>query len=116
VLDNAGPGTYLLDVKFPSGDQVGYGTFQVEVTQPESVEYFVDGPRQVLIAAGSHTGVQFDAEGNATQQKEATLDKGSTAPSSFRAVFGSGSYLFISQGIWAGFFLPESDNVTVGAP
>ncbi len=112
VLDGAGPGTYLLDVKFPTGDQIGYAAFQVEVSEPESVDYFVGGAQQVLIAAGSHTGVQLDADGNVTQQKEAPLGHGSSAPSTFRAVFGGQPYLFISEGLWAGFFLPESETVS----
>jgi hypothetical protein len=63
----------------------------------------------VRFAAGNHVGYRFNATGGVTATKSATLSKVSTAPFNGRQRIRnkSGSWLMITAGIWAGYWILE---------
>jgi hypothetical protein len=66
--------------------------------------------RQVLFSGGSHTGYRFDASGNVTGSRSATLARASGALAGTRATIPGrpGRWLAITNGIWAGYWVRES--------
>jgi hypothetical protein len=66
---------------------------------------------QVLFKQGTHTGYRFSASGALTASKTYTLTKDSGAATSQRATLPnqSGSWLYITNGVWAGYWLRASD-------
>jgi glucose/arabinose dehydrogenase len=60
--------------------------------------------------AGSYTGYRFSSTGTVIGRKSATLARSSTASTSLRtAIAGqSGAWLYIVNGIWAGYYVRES--------
>ncbi|HEX6129919.1 MAG TPA: polysaccharide deacetylase family protein [Candidatus Limnocylindria bacterium] len=69
-----------------------------------------DNPRMVSFQAGTHTGYRFDADGDIVARKTYTLDRASAASTTKRtAIPGrAGKYLYIVDGIWAGYHVRES--------
>jgi glucose/arabinose dehydrogenase len=67
----------------------------------------------VHFAAGSYTGYRFDSTGGVTAHKTASLARASSASTSLRtAIAGqSGAWLYIVNGIWAGYYVHESHRV-----
>ena len=68
-------------------------------------------PRLVSFAAGAHTGYRFSATGTVSGSKAYTLAKASAAQATARAVINGSPYLLISNGVWAGYWMPESSRV-----
>ncbi len=72
---------------------------------------------QVLFKMGTHTGYQFSSSGAVTASKSYTLTKDSGAATSQRATLTnqSGSWLYITNGVWAGYWLRQSSVLYVAA-
>jgi Bacterial Ig-like domain/FlgD Ig-like domain len=69
--------------------------------------------RSVTFLAGTYAGRRFDSAGNVIASKTYTLTKSSSAPTSQRnaAIAGqSGAWLYITAGIWAGYWVKESPS------
>ncbi len=69
--------------------------------------------RTVSFAAGTYTGVKFDGLGAVVATKTASLSRASGASANRRITAYGRSYLFITNGIWAGYYMPQSTGVTV---
>jgi hypothetical protein len=70
-------------------------------------------PRSVTFATGSHTGAAFNAAGGATGTRTYTLARPSSASASARAVINGVRSVLISNGVWAGYWIPESSRVVL---
>ena len=69
--------------------------------------------RSVLFSAGEHVGYRFTRDGIVADAKPYELTRRSMAPASRRAIINGERYLFISAGIWDGYWVRESDTVRV---
>jgi hypothetical protein len=69
--------------------------------------------RTVAFAAGSYVGYRFDAVGRVTATKTATLSRSSAASTDRRAIINGSPYLYIINGIWAGYWIAESSSTVV---
>ena len=67
-------------------------------------------PAALVFKAGTHTGYQFNSSGAVTAQKSYTLPTDSGADTSTRTTIAnqSGSWFYVTNGIWAGYWLKES--------
>ncbi|MGH2463524.1 MAG: N-acetylmuramoyl-L-alanine amidase [Candidatus Limnocylindria bacterium] len=84
---------------------------------PPVVENY-DPPRSLYFAAGTHVGRQFSATGAITASKSYTLATVSNAPTSMKSTIPNqpGNWFYITAGVWAGYWIPESPVVTLGEP
>ncbi len=69
--------------------------------------------RSVTFASGAHTGYLMNAAGGATASKTYTLAAASSAAAAGRAVINGTAYVLIANGIWAGYWVPESTRVVL---
>jgi hypothetical protein len=62
---------------------------------------------------GTHTGYRFSTVGAMTAQKTYTLSKDSGAPTTVRRTLSnqSGTWFYVSGGVWAGYWVRASDVV-----
>ncbi len=68
------------------------------------------------VLAGTHTGYRFYSTGSVSATRSYTLSRNSSAGVSRRAVINGKWYLYVVNGIWAGYWIPESGSVyTPGA-
>ena len=67
----------------------------------------------VSFAAGTYTGVKFDALGAVIASKKATLARSSSASASRRVTVYGAPYLLISNGIWAGYYIRQATGITL---
>jgi spore germination protein YaaH/uncharacterized protein YraI len=70
----------------------------------------VPSTTRLTFAAGSHTGYRFSAAGATTATKPASLSKASGANVSARAVINGRAYWWVTNGIWAGWWIPETSR------
>ncbi|HEU5456849.1 MAG TPA: glycosyl hydrolase family 18 protein, partial [Nocardioides sp.] len=89
---------------------------------PESARVYLPGfvdrqdlspARSVSFATGAHTGIAFNASGGATGTRTYTLARPSSASAGARAVINGVRYVLISNGVWAGYWMPESSRVVL---
>jgi uncharacterized protein YkwD len=73
----------------------------------------LDPARRVVLLAGTHTGYRFDDAGAVAATKRYDLPRASGASTSMRALIGGRPYLRIVDGIWAGYWIPESGRAYV---
>jgi hypothetical protein len=66
---------------------------------------------RIVIAAGSHVGYRFAASGAVTGSRSHTLGTASGANVNARAIINGRAYWGVTNGIWAGYWLPESSLV-----
>jgi hypothetical protein len=66
------------------------------------------GGLRIVFASGSHTGYRFDAGGRVTASLTRTLYSPSGASTSSRTVINGAWYLSVTDGIWAGYLVPET--------
>lgn len=111
LMDSFGPGTYLLDLKRPPSERIGYGVVQLETESPEAIDLFVEGWRAVAISAGEHTAYRFGADGETTAELSASIARDAALWSNHRATFAGRAYLFVLEGPWENHYLPESAAV-----
>jgi len=73
-------------------------------------------PRTVTFAAGTYVGRQFTPAGAITASRPYTLTRTSSAPTSQRATVPGqpGYWYYITAGVWAGYWVPESAATTLG--
>lgn len=71
--------------------------------------------KTISFAKGTHTGYKFGSTGLVTGSKTYTLGSNSSASASAAKVISgeSGRYLLITNGVWAGYLVPESSFVKV---
>jgi hypothetical protein len=70
-------------------------------------------PRVVSFASGSHTGYRFSATWTVSSSKSYTLGAASAANATARSVINGRPYLLIANGVWAGYWVPESSRVVL---
>jgi hypothetical protein len=75
---------------------------------PTSWNFTVGG--SITFKKGTHTGYQFSSTGVMTAQKSYTLANDSSAPAGKRQTISnqSGSWLYITSGVWAGYWIRQS--------
>jgi spore germination protein YaaH len=64
----------------------------------------------IALLAGTFTGYRFDANGAILGRQTASLGKSSAANTSGRAIINGRPYFAVVNGIWAGYWLPESSS------
>jgi hypothetical protein len=70
--------------------------------------------RRLYFTAGTYTGRKFSSSGAITATKSYTLDKASSAPSNgWSAVPNRGNWYFVTDGVWAGYWVHGSSRITV---
>ncbi|MEO6059525.1 MAG: hypothetical protein ABIQ05_06130 [Candidatus Limnocylindria bacterium] len=87
----------------------GFGTPLAPPAPPPGATTY--NPAAALVfKAGSHTGYQFSSSGAVTAQKTYTLGSDSGANTSMRAAIANqpGAWFYVTNGIWAGYWLQES--------
>jgi hypothetical protein len=109
-LEVFGRGTYRLRIFRENHEWLAIGVFQVEAVAPEATTHFVRS-RSVLVDAGTHVGYRFNEDGEVIGETSAALHEAVTLRSNRRAVFGGLSHVLILDGVWRGYWLPESDSV-----
>ena len=77
-----------------------------------------DPPATLSFAAGTYVGRKFDVYGTVIASKSYTLASASTAPTSeYRTIpTQSGSWYYITAGVWAGYWIQESAGTTLSGP
>ena len=78
--------------------------------QARSVRY--DPPRHVSFAGGTYTGYTFNSAGAVVSHKAATLSRSSPAATNMRGIINGTTYLRISSGIWAGYWIKLGGGLT----
>ena len=75
-------------------------------------------PRTLSFAAGTYVGYQFDAAGAVLGSKSYALAPPSSAPTDKSAsVPGrSGTWYYVTAGVWAGYWLPASGGISINGP
>jgi uncharacterized protein YkwD len=70
----------------------------------------VTSSKRATFTAGTHTGYRF-RNGTVSYSKSARLYSGSSAPISERRSINGRVYFYVSSGVWAGYWVPESRYV-----
>ena len=75
-----------------------------------------DPPRTLYFAAGTYVGYHFSSTGAVLGTKSYTLTRTSNAPTTQHgAIAGqSGSWYYISAGVWAGYWIKDGAGLTLG--
>lgn len=74
----------------------------------ETERWSVTPTTKLHFASGSHTGYRFDRGGRVIGTLTATLSRASGANVSVRAIINGRPYWWVTNGMWAGHWLPES--------
>ena len=76
-----------------------------------------DPPAQLLFKMGTHTGYKFSSTGAMTAVKSYTLLNDSGAATSLRTTIAnqSGSWFYVVNGVWAGYYLRQSSTLYLPA-
>ena len=79
---------------------------------PPGTTYF-DPAAQLLFKMGTHTGYKFSSTGAMTAVKSFTLPNDSGAATSVRTTIAnqSGSWFYVVNGVWAGYYVRQSSNI-----
>lgn len=114
LMDTLGPGTYLLDLKRPPSDRIGYGVVQLETEIPGAIElFFEEGWLAVEIRAGQHTGYRFGPDGEIVAELVESIEQDAVVWSGHRATFAGRNYLFVLEAPWENYYLEESESVAL---
>jgi hypothetical protein len=111
LTDELGPGIYRVVLRW-DGTRIGGADVALGLYQPTNVAIFND-PRQVSFAAGRYVAVQVNARGKQTDAKAYRLPDPSGAPATAYALLNGEPHLFIAKGVWAGYWMPIGDGVTL---
>ena len=106
-----GAGIYRLGL-FWEGERIGGTDVALGQSQPSSIAIFSE-PRVVSFAAGKHVGIRVNAAGETKNRKPYTLTKSSGAPAGAYAQFSGTPHVLVTEGLWAGYWIPLSDTVTL---
>ncbi len=85
-------------VRESAGDRLSGETERATYTTPVTVK----------LRIGTHTGYQFSAGGAVLASRTIRLVAAGTTHASARAIINGRPYLLVSDGAWAGFWMPES--------
>jgi hypothetical protein len=66
-----------------------------------------------VVRAGTHVGYRFDKDGEIVGRKSATLASSSGAHTDARCVINGAWHLRVTDGLWQGYWLPESSVVYI---
>jgi len=90
---------------------VTLATTAIVANAPADAVY--DPPSQVAFGLGTHTGYRFDAAGAVMGERTYTLASPSGASTSMRRQISNqyGSWFYMTNGVWGGYWLRESDVV-----
>jgi len=69
--------------------------------------------RRVAFQAGAHTGYRFNSTWQVSATKTYTLAASSSASADRWAVINGRAYVYIVNGVWAGYWMPMGSGVTV---
>ncbi len=107
ALAGAGIWTLLMD----QGDSSLWDLLAAKFASGSTTTY--NPPVTLFFKAGGHTGYKFDSAGTATGLKSYTLGADSSASTSSRASLPNqpGSWFYVTNGVWAGYWLQESSSV-----
>jgi hypothetical protein len=111
LTSQLGAGVYRVDLVW-DGQRIGGTDVALGLAQPANVAIF-EAPRHALFAAGQHTGIKPNPDGTVGDQKAFKLGKASGAPAAAFARFAGRDHVFISAGIWAGYWVPLDGSVTL---
>jgi hypothetical protein len=111
LTEELGPGLYRIDLRW-EGESIGVTDVALGQLQPGNIAIF-DEPRLVSFAAATYTGVQVDGNGAVTAEKPYELGKASGASAVAFAVLNGTPHLLISNGVWAGYWMPVGDGMTI---
>jgi hypothetical protein len=109
LLAEREPGIYRVTIRW-DGAVIGRQDVAPGMAQPSGVAIFAE-PRQVVFAAGEHTGVQFDTEGQVAGRQTSSLGASSGAPGGAYARFNGSPHVLITAGVWAGYWMPLGEGV-----
>jgi spore germination protein YaaH len=99
-------------IKDLAGNSLAWTTWTFKTTASETYN-----PARVLkFAAGTYTAYQFSSSGAVLAHKTYTLGKASSAHTTKRAAIPahSGGWYYISDGVWAGYWMREGTGITLG--
>ncbi|MDP9250454.1 MAG: Ig-like domain-containing protein, partial [Chloroflexota bacterium] len=99
-------------IKDLAGNSLAWTTWTFKTTASETYN-----PARVLkFAAGTYTAYQFSSAGAVLAHKTYTLGKASAAHTTKRAAIAahSGGWYYISDGVWAGYWMHEGTGITLG--
>jgi len=70
-------------------------------------------PVTLYFTKGAHTGYKFSSAGAVTASKAYTLGSDSSAATSSRGPIANqpGNWFYVTNGVWAGYWLQESSTV-----
>ena len=88
-------------------------SFTVAGTAPPGGTTTYNPPAKLTFKMGTHTGYQFSSTGAMTAVKTYTLANDSWASTSTRKTITnqSGTWFYVTNGVWAGYWLRSSDVV-----
>lgn len=109
LLGELGPGAYVVAVYLEDDSLLAGGALRLATSVPDEVEVFL-GWRDVQLAAGSHVGYRFDAEGSVSSEQSLDLTEATTVPANLRAVFSGQAYFLVVQGALEFYWLPENER------
>lgn len=106
-----GAGVYRVELRW-DGDRIGGADVALGMAQPSNVAIF-DEPRGVSFAEGRHVGVRVDASGAVSEEKPVGLPKSSSAPASAYGLLNGRPHVYITAGVWDGYWLQLGDGVAL---
>lgn len=95
----------------PSGTTVAYTEPTPPPIPPQAGSTTYNPPAQVVFQKGTHTGYRLTSAGAVTATKSFTLGSASGASTTLRTTVTnqSGTWFYITTGVWAGYFVRESN-------
>jgi hypothetical protein len=85
------------------------------VAAPDGTLTIYDPPVRLIFRQGTHTGYRFTSTGAVVAERTSTLAWDSGADASVRRSLTNqfGTWFYVTNGIWAGYFLRESDVISL---
>jgi Bacterial Ig-like domain len=107
--------TYRVTLSSSIRDAAGSSLAATSWTFRATTSQAYNPARLLHIAAGVHVGYRFSSTGAILARRSYTLARGSSAPTSRYALIANrtGSWFYVTAGVWAGYWLPASSSVTL---
>jgi hypothetical protein len=88
---------------------------QIALAAPDITTY--DPPAKLYFAGGNHVGYKFSDSGAVLGSKSYTLAHASSASTGSRRNFPGqpGYWFYVVNGVWAGYWVPESTQIALAA-
>lgn len=108
------PGLFLPGGRLQNDARIRPGGVPAPAPVPPTPGPAPTWPRNVSFAKGTYVGHRFAATGATVAVKPYTLSRASSAPASMRShiVAQPGIWLYITAGIWAGYWIEEGPGIT----